>query len=444
MSSCRFVSLFVLAVALSTVEGTRIRRHNSAALTSVTSVVEKHGKLSVQGNKIVDKTGTPIRLKGMSMFWSHWSTQYWNANVVNWLVKDFKATLIRAAMGVEEGGYLQNPGAEKARLETVVDACIANGIYVMIDWHDHHAEQHLARSKEFFDEMARKYGGYDNVLFEVYNEPVQQEWHSTIKPYHEAIVPVIRRHTDNIITLGTRFWSQEVDVASQNPVAGKNLAYTIHFYAQIHKQDLRNKVSTALANGKAIFCSEYGTGFDTLDIPETQRWLDFFEQHQISSANWGVYDKQGEQCAALAPGASANGGWSMGELTESGRFIRAFIRGEGNSVGPGPGPSGGCCKFGADCGDCGEDGTGWCHQSAGNCAVCTGSFDSGAGSPSCSGGSAPSPTPSPTPSGSGCCKWGGGCGDCGNDGSGWCHQSSSNCAACAGSFDGGAQSPACR
>jgi len=98
------------------------------------------------------------------------------------------------------------------------------------------------------------------------NEPVRQDWHSTIKPYHEAIVPVIRRHTDNIITLGTRFWSQEVDVASQNPVAGKNLAYTIHFYAQIHKQDLRNKVSAALANGVAIFCSEWGSGFDTLDL----------------------------------------------------------------------------------------------------------------------------------------------------------------------------------
>merc|ERR1711974_573006 len=110
----------------------------------------------------------------------------------------------------------------------------------------------------------------------------------------------------------------------------------------------------------------------------------------------GVYDKAGEQCAALAPGASGDGG------------------------------------------------TGWCHQSAGNCAVCTGQFDSGASSPTCSG-IAPSPTPSPTPvGGSGCCKWGGDCGDCGNDGSGWCHQSSSNCAACAGYFDSGAQAPACR
>merc|ERR1711981_653751 len=137
----------------------------------------------------------------------------------------------------------------------------------------------------------------------------------------------------------------------------------------------------------------------------------------------------------------------MGQLTESGRFVRAFIRGEGGNDGHQPGPSGGCCKFGADCGDCGDDGTGWCHQSAGNCAVCTGQFDSSTSAPTCSG-SAPSPTPSLTPSpiggGSGCCKWGGDCGDCGNDGSGWCHQSSSNCAACTGFFDSGAQAPACR
>merc|ERR1719362_1783123 len=83
--------------------------------------------------------------------------------------------------------------------------------------------------------------------------------------------------------------------------------------------------------------------------------------------------------------------------------------------------SGGCCRFGASCGDCGEDGTGWCHQSASNCAVCTGSFDSSAPAPSCGGGGSPSPsptpivipTPSPTPpSTGGQCCYGGGCSSC--------------------------------
>jgi len=35
-----------------------------------------------------------------------------------------------------------------------------------------------------------------------------------------------------------------------------------------------------------------------------------------------------------------------------------------------------CCKWGPDCGDCGADGTGWCHESPANCATCGGRFDS--------------------------------------------------------------------
>merc|ERR1719203_817063 len=63
----------------------------------------------------------------------------------------------------------------------------------------------------------------------------------------------------------------------------------------------------------------------------------------------------------------------------------------GPSPSPSPGGSG-CCRFGADCGDCGEDGTGWCHQSSSNCATCTGIFDpTGTPPPGCGG----SPTPGP-------------------------------------------------
>merc|ERR1719210_1788685 len=61
---------------------------------------------------------------------------------------------------------------------------------------------------------------------------------------------------------------------------------------------------------------------------------------------------------------------------------------------PAPPASGGCCKFGADCGDCGDDNTGWCHQSAANCDICTGTFDASAPAPSCNG-DAPAPVPTP-------------------------------------------------
>merc|ERR1719413_313548 len=185
-----------------------------------------------------------------------------------------------------------------------------------------------------------------------------------------------------------------------DPVAGTNLAYTIHFYASTHKQSLRNKVVGAKSAGGAVFATEWGTcradGDGTLDLPETDVWLSFLAYHGISYANWAVSDKQ-EACSALAPGASTSGGWSDGQLTDSGRFMRASIRGQGGPVPAPPPGSGGCCRFGADCGDCGDDGTGWCHQSAANCDVCTGTFDPSGSAPSCGSNPSPPPVPSPSP-----------------------------------------------
>jgi len=344
--------------------------------------VDMHGSLSVSGTKIVDKNGAQYQLKGMSMFWSQWSDQFWNADVVNWLAQDFQVNFIRAAMGVDSGGYMDDPAGEKAKLVRVVNACIDAGIYVMIDWHDHSAYNHADAAVAFFDEMASTYGNLPNVLFETFNEPLQgDDWNSVLKPYHDRLVPVIRQHSQNIITMGTRSWSQEVDEACQNPVQGTNLMYTLHFYAQIHKGELRAKGDAAMNMGCPIFISEWGTGFDVLDLGSSGEWLGWADYHMLSNANWGVYDKDGEKNALLAPGASGQGGWSLSQLTESGRWVRDYFH-NGNGGGGGS-PSGGCCKFGADCGDCGDDGTGWCHQSASNCATCTGTFDSSAPAPGC-------------------------------------------------------------
>jgi hypothetical protein len=47
---------------------------------------------------------------------------------------------------------------------------------------------------------------------------------------------------------------------------------------------------------------------------------------------WGVYDKDAEAWAIVHKGASSHGGWSMDDLTDTGRFARDYFRKENSGV----------------------------------------------------------------------------------------------------------------
>lgn len=291
----------------------------------------KNGPLRVQGNRIVNAAGQPVALRGMSLFWSQWIGQYFNPEAVRWLQSDWNCTLVRAAMGVGSGGYLENPEREKARVIAVVDAAIERGIYVIIDWHDHEAQKNLPQAQAFFAEMAGRYGKYPNVIYETFNEPLQDgTWSKDIKPYHEAMIKMIRQYDpDNIIVCGTRVWSQRVDEAADDPIKAPNIAYTLHFYAATHKQWLRDAAQKALDKGIAIMVTEFGTteasGNGPIDREETRKWFEWMDKNHISWANWSVADKD-ETSAALRPGAPANGGWSDAQISPSGLLVREQLR----------------------------------------------------------------------------------------------------------------------
>jgi endoglucanase len=307
---------------------------SSSGAMPADTAVGIHGNLVVQGNKIVDKSGNPVQLRGMSLFWSNWAGPWYNENAVATLTNDWKAGIVRAPMGIEpDGAYLANPAAEKAKVVSVVDAAIARGIYVIIDWHDHNAHNHTDQAKTFFTEMAQKYGNTPNVIFEVYNEPTQISW-DQVKGYAEQVIGSIRgTGANNLVIVGSPTWSQDVDVAANNPITQyQNIAYTLHFYAATHKQFLRDKANTALGKGLALFVTEWGTcsadGNGSVDANETNAWLSWMDQNSISWANWSLFDKN-EACSALIPGTSATGPWADGTLTTSGMLVRPKITEKG-------------------------------------------------------------------------------------------------------------------
>lgn len=293
-------------------------------------IVDKYGQLSVNGNYIFSENGDTVQLRGMSLFWSQWMPQYFNEDCVKWLRDDWKCTVVRAAMGVEKGGYLEYPDDEKAKTVAVVDAAIKLGMYVIIDYHSHEAHTETEEAVAFFSEMAKKYAKYPNVIYEVYNEPLQNtSWSNDIKPYAEEVIKAIRKYDDdNIIIVGTRQWSQLVNEAANDPIEDANTVYTLHFYAATHGGWLREEAEKAMEKGICLFVSEYGTcdasGNGRFDPRHTNDWYEWMDEHHISYCNWSVADKA-ETASVLKPGTSGKGGWKDSDLTESGKFVKADL-----------------------------------------------------------------------------------------------------------------------
>lgn len=297
------------------------------SLLNAQTPVEKHGQLHVDSIHIVNEHNQIVQLRGMSLFWSQWGPKFYNYEALKWLRDDWKITVIRAAMGTgaDQDGYLADSAAERTKVDTVIEAALKLGLYVIVDWHSHDAHNHEEEAKAFFEDIAKKYGHYPNLMYEIYNEPERISWSDIIKPYNEAVIEVIRKHDpDNIIMCGSSVWSQAVHLATEDPLEGDNLVYSLHYYAAVHKQQLRNDAQVAIDRGKALFVNEFGTvnnsALGPVDVESTNKWFELLDKYKIGWCNWAINDKD-ETASALIPDVSAHGGWTRNEMTESGRFI---------------------------------------------------------------------------------------------------------------------------
>ena len=292
-------------------------------------IVKQHGQLKVQGTQLVNSKGQPVVLRGMSFGWHNWWPRFYTAGAVSWLANDWKCTVVRAAIGVEpDEGYIKKPGWSKERATAVVDAAIKEGIYVIIDWHSHNIN--LEEAKSFFREMARAYGSYPNVIYEIFNEPDKETWQE-VKDYSIELIKTIRSiDPDNIILVGSPHWDQDIHLAADDPIAGFNdLMYTMHFYAATHKQWLRDRCDYALKKGLPLFISESAgmeaSGDGALNNEEWTKWIEWAEDRKVSWITWSVSDKN-ETCSVLLPTASSEGKWKDSDLKESGLKVREMLR----------------------------------------------------------------------------------------------------------------------
>jgi len=315
--------------------------------------VSYYGKLKVrQGTPYLDgsKKGSEVQLRGVSFGWSNLEpARFYEAVSVKRIVEDWKAEIVRAAYGTTSTQFISNTAKDnRERVERVVDAAIENGIYVIIDFHSHNAHNEVQQSKDFFEYMAEKYGSYDNVIFEIFNEPVCRASSATncaasdrinwaeIKSYAEQIIPVIRAHSNNLILVGTPQWSQRIQDVASNKLNDENVGYVLHFYSASHPlSNWRSVIENALNSGVPIFVTEYGTthsdggqnnNYNTHNADRTDEWHSFMDEKKISSAAWQINDKyEGSAFFGIQDARGKfdlNGDWAdQSKMTESGKYI---------------------------------------------------------------------------------------------------------------------------
>lgn len=302
---------------------------------------ETHGKLSVKGTDIVDMNGDKYQLKGVSTHGITWFPDYVNKEAFETLRDDWGANLIRLAMYTDTGdSYGYCSGGDKDEILALVDkgvsAATELGMYVIVDWHilsDSDPNNHIDDAKEFFDKVSKKYAAQENVIYEICNEPNGGTQWSSVKSYAETIIPVIRANDkDALIIVGTPNWSQDVDIASQDPITGyDNIMYAVHFYAATHKDDLRNKVKTALDNGLPVFVSEFSlcdaSGNGGIDYDSSDEWFELINENNLSYSSWSRCNKN-ETSALIKSDSTATGSFSDGDLSDTGKYVRDRIMGK--------------------------------------------------------------------------------------------------------------------
>lgn len=299
------------------------------------TIIDQNGKLQVIGLQLSNEHGNPIQLRGMSSHGLQWYGNCVTQQSIQTQVNDWGIDIFRIAMYVEEGGYNVDPAGNRARIEEIVQWCTDLGIYVMIDWHilaDGNPNQNKAAAIDFFDYFSDLYKNYNNVLYEVCNEPNgngDNAWSGIIKPYAEDLIDVIRANDPKaIVMVGTPKWSSKPGDPGNDPITGsrgENVMYSFHFYAGSHYTQAY--VNSALTK-VPVFVTEWGTshysGEGGNDYVNAQKWIDLFGGQNdagvtVSWCNWSYADKA-ETSAALESGACYNGNWNS--TSESGAYVK--------------------------------------------------------------------------------------------------------------------------
>lgn len=297
------------------------------------------GALHVEGTHLATADGTLVQLRGISTHGLGWFPDYVNEGMITQAGQEWGCNVFRLAMYTAEyNGYCTSGSSQKNNLKNIIDigvkAAVEQNMYIIIDWHilsDSNPNIYKEEAKKFFAEMAKKYADVPNVIYEICNEPNGGTSWSTIKQYALEIIPVIREYApEAVIIVGTPTWSQDVDIAAQDPITEyDNIMYALHFYAATHKEGLREKCKTAVAKGLPLFVTEYGicdaSGSGGIDEGQADQWIALLDSYGISHVMWNLSNKA-ETSAIIKSSCNKKNNLDATDLSPAGTWFVAMMK----------------------------------------------------------------------------------------------------------------------
>jgi endoglucanase len=221
------------------------------------------GALQVQGNQLL-ADGKPITLRGVAVGDPILARQGRPLSDYQRIAQDWHANVVRISVHPSDWETMPH---EKvlAAVESEINAALANGMYVILDWHTIGwpngyyepiekdwtddpptlYDSNFDQAKSFWDAASARFGKDGRIIFELWNEPVRSKkeedeeipaW-DDLKPFYAQLLQVVRSHSANVVLATGNEWAYDLRGIRENPLAGENVAYCWHIYASTDDND---------------------------------------------------------------------------------------------------------------------------------------------------------------------------------------------------------------
>jgi endoglucanase len=289
--------------------------------------------LRTRNSRIVDLNGNDVVLKGVNI--ADPEAIYRDRHRVDLLdiadrvYFDLGCKVVRIPVTPEDFygygyGFLHQQDTYFHRyLKPLVDYCADIGLYAIVDMHYVDGEPFVDdkpsfgyldkkdQAFEFWSYIAPKFREYSNVIFDIYNEPVQPrstdpwegpyDWATWKNELAQPIVNLIRRHApQNLILVGGPNYCLEMAGAATDPVLDpKNdppsIVYVTHTYPGHDPGRRIANVLNPIVDQVPVFVSEWGFEQGAGRVVHGtanefgKELIDYLNRHNLGWTAW-VYD----------------------------------------------------------------------------------------------------------------------------------------------------------